>query len=230
MDIPVYIGYDKRVPIAYDVCKYSISKHSSEALVSPIVLSHLRESGTYTRPDDPLSSTEFTFSRFLVPHLCDYKGWAVFCDCDFLWLTNIQKLFEYVDDQYAVMVVKHNYTPQQTSKMDNKAQYQYPRKNWSSLVLWNCSHPSNKCVTPQLVNTESGQYLHRFKWLDDHEIGEISHEWNWLTDWYHEPEDGKPKVLHFTLGGPWLNNYRDTKYADVWRQYLSEYNESCDYR
>lgn len=222
----VYVGWDSKAATAYDVCEYSIKKHCCLANVIPLKLSDLRRQLIYSRPDDPLSSTEFTFSRFLVPHLNKYDDWAIFCDCDFLWLEDINDLFDTTDDRYAVMVVKHDYKPKQKMKMDGKAQHQYPRKNWSSLVLWNCSHPSNAQVTPELVNTETGQYLHRFTWLKDHEIGEIPHTWNWLTDWYEEPVDGAPKALHFTLGGPWLNNHKDTAYADIWRQYLSEYSNS----
>lgn len=226
MNINVFVGWDSRESVAYDVCKFSIQKHCPQANITPLKLRDVRYNLLYTRPDDPLSSTEFTFSRFLVPIICDYKGWAVFCDQDFLWLDDISKLFEEVDDKYAVMVVKHDYTPKQKVKMEGKAQHQYPRKNWSSMVLWNCSHPSNKQVTVKTVNTETGQYLHRFAWLRDHEIGQINRSWNWLTDWYQEPKDGHPRALHFTLGGPWLNNYKDTKYADTWRRYFAEYNNS----
>ena len=222
--IKVFVGWDSSVPVAYDVCEYSIKKHCSLATVIPLKLPDLRYNLIYNRPDDPLSSTEFTFSRFLVPYLTEYDGWAVFCDCDFLWLDDINSIFDMADDKYAVMVAKHSYTPEQKIKMDGKTQHLYPRKNWSSLVLWNCAHPSNKQVTKELVNTETGQYLHRFTWLKDHEIGDIPHTWNWLTDWYEEPRDGKPRALHFTLGGPWLNRYKDTLYADIWAQYHRE----CD--
>tara|TARA_R100000808_G_C2155335_1_gene167525 strand:+ start:1494 stop:2186 length:693 start_codon:yes stop_codon:yes gene_type:complete len=226
----VYVGWDSREPIAYDVCKYSIKKHCSLAKVKPLKLTDLRYNLMYSRPDDPLSSTEFTFSRFLVPYLNDYKGWAVFCDSDFLWLRDIYNLFELVDDRYAVMVVKHDYKPKQVTKMDGKVQHQYPRKNWSSMVLWNCEHSSNEKVTRKLVNTETGQYLHRFMWLEDHEIGEVHHTWNWLTDWYQEPKDGHPRALHYTAGGPWLDNYRNTAYADIWNRYHQEYIDACDHK
>ena len=222
----IYVGWDSREPIAYDVCKYSIKKHCNLANVVPLKLTDL----LYNRPDDPLSSTEFTFSRFLVPYLSDYEGWAIFCDSDFLWLHDIYKLFDLTDDKYAVMVAKHDYKPKQAVKMDGKAQHQYPRKNWSSMVLWNCAHPSNEKVTRELVNTETGQYLHRFMWLRDHEIGEIHHTWNWLTDWYEEPKDGRPRALHYTAGGPWLENYKDTAYAEVWNRYHQEYIDEDNHK
>ena len=127
MTLRVFVGWDSNQKIGYDVCKYSIKKHCSRADVIPLKLADLRHDLTYTRPDDPLSSTEFTFSRFLVPYLTKYNGWAIFCDCDFLWLDDINNLFDMTDDQYAVMVVKHDYTPKQKTKMDGRIQHQYPR-------------------------------------------------------------------------------------------------------
>ena len=104
------------------------------------------------------------------------------------------------------------------------SQLLYPRKNWSSLVLWNCSHPSNKIVNPELVNTQTGKYLHRFGWLKDEEIGKINLEWNWLVGWYKEPDDGKPKGIHFTEGGPWLgDDFKNVKYGDIWFRYYENF-------
>ena len=210
----VFVGYDPREDIAYQVCKHSIARRNKEVLVRPLVQKELREAGWYTRPIDPLSSTEFTFTRFLIPELCDYKGWALFMDCDMILLTDIQELFDQADEKYAVMCVHHDYTPREGFKMDGQKQSIYPRKNWSSVMLFNCGHPSNKQINSSVVNnTEiTGKYLHRFSWLQDSEIGQLSHEWNWLTDWYKEPEDGKPKLLHYTEGGPWFENYMDCDY------------------
>lgn len=213
----VYIGWDSREPIAADVCEYSLRHTTEETINVKMLKQHeLRKKKIYTRGEDKLGSTEFTFTRFLVPYLNEYKGWAVFCDCDFLWLEDIDRLFAQRDDKYAVMVAKHDYTPKEGVKMDGKAQLPYPRKNWSSMILWNCAHPSNQQLIPELVNNETGQFLHRFQWLKDSEIGEVSHEWNWLVNWYHEPQDGKPKVLHYTEGGPWFKNYYDCEYANLW--------------
>jgi len=217
----VFIGYDSREDIAYEVAKHSIEKnckYPEQLEIIPLKLKELIKQGHYTRDVDPLASTEFTFSRFLLPHLCDYDGWALFIDCDFLFLTDVRKLFQIADDRYAVMCAQHDYTPSAETKMDGKEQHIYPRKNWSSMVLWNCSHPSNKVVTKELVNNPdtTGQYLHRFSWLDDTEIGVVSHEWNWLTDWYTEPLDGAPKALHYTEGGPWFKEYERCEYAIDW--------------
>ena len=122
------------------------------------------------------------------------------------------------------MCVQHDYNPTGETKMDGRLQSIYPRKNWSSLVLWNCGHPSNKIVTKELVNDPSttGKYLHRFSWLKDHEIGEINHEWNWLVGWYEEPKNGYPKAIHYTEGGPWFPEYRFCDYHEVWKRSLSE--------
>jgi hypothetical protein len=216
----IFIGYDTREDITYQVCEHSIKLHQSRAEVLPLKMKELREAGLYTRPVDPLSTTEFTFSRFLIPYMTNYNGWAVFCDCDFVWMADVADLFAQADDRYAVMVVKHDYTPPPGVKMDNQKQMPYPRKNWSSMILWNCAHPSNRVVTPELVNKQTGQYLHRFSWLKDEEIGSVDHSWNWLVGWYKEPQDGSPKVLHYTEGGPWFKEYRECPYNNVWKDYL----------
>lgn len=225
----VFVGYDSKEDIAYEVCKYSIMKRSPGVQVEPLIQSELREKNIYTREIDLLSSTEFTFTRFLVPYLSEYEGWAIFCDCDFLFVEDVTKLFEIAyrkeNQQYAVMCVHHEYNPTNSTKMDNQTQHLYPRKNWSSLILFNCQHPSNKILTPDVVNSQSGAFLHRFQWLKDEEIGTISHEWNWLVNWYHEPKDGSPKAIHYTEGGPWFPNYLNCEYGGTWLQEKYDYLE-----
>ena len=216
----VYIGYDSSQDIAYQVCKSSILKYTNVEVI-PLVQQNLRERGIYTRDIDPLSSTEFTFTRFLVPYLNEYKDWAMFVDSDFLFTEDISNLFKLANEEYAVMVVKHNYNPESSIKMNNKQQLLYPRKNWSSLILWNCGHPSNIKLSTQIVNEKSGSYLHRFNWLDDSEIGELDLRWNWLVNWHTESTNGIPKAIHYTEGGPWLENYKNCEYADLW---ISEKN------
>ena len=220
----VFIGYDPREDVAYQVCRSSILTHQPGADVVPLVQKDLRSVELYWRDVDPLSSTEFTFTRFLVPAIMNYQGWAVFCDCDFLWTADISELFDLADDRYAAMVVKHDYTPQEGVKMDGCRQVPYPRKNWSSMILWNCGHPANRYLTPEIVNTETGQFLHRFSWIRDHYLGEVGKEWNWLVNWYHEPEDGQPKAIHYTEGGPWFDNYKDCEYAELWNEYNTQRN------
>lgn len=223
----VYIGWDSREAIAADVCQLSLHKNASAPVaVRMLKQQELRDRGVYSRPIDSASSTEFTFTRFLVPYLNGYQGWAVFTDCDFLWLGDIQELLAKADRRYAVMVVKHDYRPQNTLKMDGKAQSYYPRKNWSSMILWNCAHPANRKLTPELVNTQTGAFLHRFQWLSDRQIGSLQPEWNWLVNWYHEPWDGTPKAIHYTEGGPWFDNYRNCEYGDVWLRYHEQLQET----
>ena len=219
----VFIGYDLKEDIAYNVCDYSINKNSSIPLeVKPLRQADLRELGYYWRAVDEKGSTEFTFTRFLVPVLAGYQGWVLFCDSDFLWLDDVKNLFDQIDDRYAVMLVKHNYTPTSTRKKINGVQYQYPRKNWSSMVLWNCGHEKNSVLTPELINTAPAEFLHRFSWLKEEDIGEIDKKWNWLVNWYQEPRDGTPSALHFTEGGPWIESYQDCQYSDKWKQYKND--------
>ena len=224
----VFVGYDPREDAAYNVCKYSITARNSNADVIPIKQSELREHGIYTRDIDPLSSTEFTFTRFLVPHLSEYKGWALFCDCDFLFQCDVNEIFKQADDQYAVMVVKHDYNPKEGEKMDGCKQLPYPRKNWSSLILWNCGHPANAGLTPEVINNtdNTGQYFHRFQWLDDSLIGPLSHVYNWLVNWYKEPVDGHPEALHYTEGGPWFNEWKHCEYGYHWEAERNQYEKS----
>jgi len=218
----VYIGYDPREDIAYQVCKYSIESRNPDIEVIPLKQQELRNYELYWREIDKLAATEFTFTRFLIPELNKFEGWALFCDCDILFLTDVQELFDQADDQYAVMCAQHDYKPTDTIKMDGQVQSIYPRKNWSSVMLINCGHASNKQLTKELVNhpDTTGAFLHRFSWLDDSEVGEFSHEWNWLVDWYEEPSNGKPKALHYTSGGPWFENYRFCHYHKEWKYEL----------
>jgi lipopolysaccharide biosynthesis glycosyltransferase len=216
----VFVGYDPREDMAYQVCKHSIEQHSSNVNVQPLRQSELRSAGWYKRPVDKLASTEFTFTRFLVPELANFKGWAVFMDCDMILTTDIQELFDQADDKYAVMCVQHDYKVTEDTKMDGQKQTVYPRKNWSSMVLWNCGHPSNAVVTQDMVNEPelNGAHFHRFSWLKDEEIGKLDHTWNYLVGVYNDIE--KPKLIHYTEGGPWFENYRNCEYAQLWKDNL----------
>ena len=218
----VFVGYDTREDIAYQVCKHSIISKQPEAKVRPLKQQELRDAGWYTRGIDKLASTEFTFTRFLIPELCNFKGWALFMDCDMILKTDIKELFDQADDRYAVMCVQHDYSPSATTKMDGQTQTIYPRKNSSSVMLFNCGHKGNEKLTQDLVNNPevTGAYLHRFSWLKDKEVGELSPEWNWLVGHYNEPEDGTPKLIHYTEGGPWFENYRNCDYHQDWKDEL----------
>ena len=218
----VFVGYDPREDMAYQVCKHSIVSKQPTAEVKPLIQKELRDKGWYTRPVDKLASTEFTFTRFLVPELCNFEGWALFIDCDMILTTDIAELFAQADDRYAVMCVQHDYKPKEGTKMDGQTQTVYPRKNWSSAMLINCGHPSNQRLDMDLVNNPeiNGAYLHRFSWLEDEEIGSLDHTWNYLVGVYNDIE--KPKLIHYTEGGPWFENYRNCEFHQEWKDELFE--------
>ena len=224
MTYKIFIGWDPREAEAAEVCKHSILKHAS-APVEIVFLkqSELRAQQVYTRQIDADSSTEFTFTRFLVPHLCQYQGHALFVDCDFLFEHDVVELFQqYQNPKHSVSVVQHdNYAPKSSIKMDGKVQHQYPKKNWSSLMLFNCEHAESQTLTVHVVNTQTAQFLHRFDWSTT--VGSIDKSWNWLVNWYHEPEDGKPKAIHSTEGGPWFPDHVKTEYGAQWTHALREY-------
>jgi hypothetical protein len=213
----VYVGWDRREPEAFDVARFSLMRRASIPVeVAPLKLEDLRARGLYSRDSDPLASTEFTYSRFLTPALAGYRGWALFCDCDFLWLADIAGLVEYTRGPKAVFCVQHDHRPPETTKMDGAVQTVYPRKNWSSLMLFNCEHPAVKSLTPEVVNRESGAFLHRMQWVADSDIGALPIEWNWLEGWNRKPASGTPKAVHFTRGGPWFANWQNVDYGDLW--------------
>ena len=158
-------------------------------------------------------ATEFAISRFCVPFLT--KGWALFMDSDMLVQEDISKLFELRDDRYAVQVVKHKQESGAATKMDGQVQTYYNRKNWSSVVLWNCDHPANKKLTIEMVNSLPGRDLHAFSWLKDEEIGELPSEWNYLVG-INTGDHTKAKNLHYTLGGPWFPDWKEKQLDNLW--------------
>ena len=206
--IRVFIGFDPRETAAFHVLSQSIHARASEPVaVTPVMLSQL--GGLMTRERNPLQSTDFSFSRFLTPYLCDFEGWALFMDCDMLMLDDIANLWKLRDDDYAVMCVKHDHVPEEDTKFLGAKQTKYEKKNWSSVMLFNCA----KCtaLTPDYVNTASGLELHRFQWLDgDHLIGEIPHRWNHLVAYDETVPVSEVSNLHYTIGGPYFDDYKDT--------------------
>ena len=224
MSMNFFIGYDAKEDIAYRVCKYSLIKRSSTKVnVTSLKLDELISKKLYTRTIDPLASTQFTYSRFLVPKLMNYNGWAVFCDCDFIFLDDVSTLFNDLDTSKAVYCVQHDYTPKEKHKMDGQKQTIYPRKNWSSFILFNCSHQSTKKLTVEVVNSESGAYLHQFKWCKDEEIGSLDERWNWLEGWTSNNNTSSPFAVHYTRGGPWFSEWQDVEFAEEWNRERDEY-------
>jgi hypothetical protein len=212
----VYVGYDSREDIAWQVCRHSLYRHADASLpVYPLRQSALRELGLYTRPLDAKASTEFSITRFLTPFLAAYEGWSIFTDCDFLFTTDIRKIMRSLDPSKAIHVVQHDYTPALAIKMDGKAQHVYPRKNWSSFIAFNGAHPSVKALTPDVVNAAEPAYLHRFNWVDDKDIGGLDLAWNFLVGEYPKPK-AVPAAIHYTNGGPWFDNHVNVDYGDLW--------------
>ena len=218
----IFIGYDGKEQTAFHVLAHSIMRRSAFPVsITALVRDQLRV--FFTRGRGPLESTDFSMTRFLVPYLSGYTGYSVFMDCDMLCLANIKDLWKYVDEDRAVWVAQHDYTPKTGLKMDNQVQTAYPRKNWSSVMVFN--NARCRALTPDYVNTASGLDLHRFAWIKDQEydIGSLPLEWNWLVGEY--PANLEAKVLHYTLGGPWLPAYRRCDHAGDW---YDEYRHMTD--
>ena len=219
--IPIFIGYDPREAIAYHVCANSIVRHSTQPVsLTPLALNNL--SGYQEQHTD--GSNHFIYSRFLVPHLTNYRGWAIFMDGDMILRTDINELWEMRDNDKAVMVVKHDYKTRMPVKYLGAKNEDYPRKNWSSVILWNCGHEENRRVTPRFVQNSTGAQLHRFTWLDDELVGELPVEWNWLPDEFGENLNAK--LLHYTLGTPSFHEFATTPMGNEWHRERI-YTEYC---
>lgn len=222
--IRIFIGYDTREAVAFSVCAHSIQRHALQPVaIVPLMLSQLK--AVFTRPRDPLQSTDFAFSRFLVPYLCDYEGWSIFMDSDMIVLDDIAKLWVQRDDQYAVQVVKHDHQPEESVKFLGEKQTRYEKKNWSSVMLFN--NKKCKTLTPDYVNTATGLELHQFKWLgNDDLIGELPHGWNYLVG-YDAPQKDV-SLVHYTTGGPYFSEYADCEYSKEWMDEKSYMLTLCE--
>lgn len=227
--ITIYIGYDPREEDAYAVCESSLRRHASCELniikldrsKLPMFDRPFRMNGVQSvdMKDGKPFSTEFSFTRFLVPYLQNYEGYAIFCDCDFLFTEDISKLFDGLDPQAAVHVVKHHQEVGEKTKMDGVSQGSYMRKNWSSFVVWNCGHPSNKHLTLDVVNNQSGRWLHGLWWLQDEEIASLPIAWNYLAG--ISQGETSPKAIHYTLGVPSMAGHENCEFAELWKTELA---------
>ena len=224
MNYNVYIGYDEREKLAAEVCKFSILQRTDPMLPPDVYFLKSQDISEYNRPRELKQSTDFTYTRFMIPSINSYEGFSVFCDCDFLFQADILDLVLSVDPNKAVSVVKHpSYNTHTDIKMDGIAQHNMPRKNWASLIVFNNAHPSNKRLTPYYVNTcTPGRTLHQFSWLGDDEIGSIPLDWNTLDDYYHLDN---PKAIHYTDGGPWFEDYQQTMYSHRWWKEYYDYTD-----
>ena len=218
--IPVFVGYDPREAIAYHTCVNSIIRHASQPVaIIPIAL-NLFQDYKETHTD---GSNHFIYTRFLVPHLMGFKGWAIFIDGDMIIRGDIVELWNLRELDKDVMVVKHDYQTCMPVKYLGAKNEDYPRKNWSSVILWNCNSFPNRQLTPEFVQKSSGSFLHRFSWLDDDRIGDLPPEWNWLPDEYGPNLNAK--LLHYTLGAPCFQEFADTPQGNEWHRerILTEY-------
>ena len=218
--IPVFVGYDPREAIAYHTCVNSIIRHASQPVaIIPIAL-NLFQDYKETHTD---GSNHFIYTRFLVPHLMGFKGWAIFIDGDMIVRGDIVELWNLREVDKDVMVVKHEYQTCMPVKYLGAKNENYPRKNWSSVILWNCNSFPNRQLTPEFVQKSSGSFLHRFSWLDDDRIGNLPPEWNWLPDEYGPNLNAK--LLHYTLGTPCFQEFADTPQGNEWHRerILTEY-------
>src|SRR5438128_420291 len=211
--LQVHIGYDPRESVAFYTLARSIFARSSMPLsIAPLMRRHLGH--LYTRARGPTEATEFSLTRFLVPALSDYRGWSIYMDCDMLCRADLAELVALLPGQAdkAVLVCQHDYVPKTERKFLNQVQTKYPRKNWSSLMVFN--NERCRALTPEYVNSASGLDLHRFAWVEDRLIGALPLEWNWLVGEY--PYNPEAKIAHFTRGGPYFDEYRNCDYAGEW--------------
>lgn len=219
--IRIFIGYDPREKIAYHTLVQSIIENSSVPVsITPIAKKHFLN--IYQRTRTVKESTEFSLTRFLTPYLSGFNGWSVFMDCDMIVTSDIKNLWDLRDEQYAVMCVKHDYTPSSKRKFLGQLQTAYPKKNWSSVMLFNNAKCSS--LTPEVVQHEDGLFLHQFKWLDSEDlIGEIPHTWNFLVGEEEKLQNNElPDLIHYTLGGPYFDDYKGCDYEEVWEQYKAQ--------
>lgn len=209
--IKIVVGFDQRESVAYHTfCQSVIENSSAPVYFLPLAKKNL-ENYNETHTDQ---SNDFIYTRFLTPYLNNYEGWTLFADGDMICQSDIKELWDLRDESKALMVVKHDYQTKANIKYLGNKNENYPRKNWSSVILWNCSHPKHRILTPDFIQNQTGKYLHRFSWLNDDEIGELPKEWNWLAIEY--PENKGAKLIHYTLGTPCFKEYENTDMSDIW--------------
>jgi len=221
--INLIVGFDQREAVAYHVfCQTIIDRATMPIQFLPLAENTLNE---YKEVHTD-GSNKFIYSRFLTPHLMNFSGWAIFADGDMVCQADISELWSLRDETKAVQVVKHDYKTKAAKKYLGNKNENYPKKNWSSLILWNCGHPDNAILTPEFIQNQPGSYLHRFSWLGDDLIGGLDAEWNWLAIEY--PENPNAKLIHYTLGTPCFKDYTDEPMSDVWKKSYLRINEGFD--
>jgi lipopolysaccharide biosynthesis glycosyltransferase len=209
--INMVVGFDQREAIAYHTFTQSImDKSSLPVSFTPLAINTLKGyHETHTE-----KSNDFVYSRFLTPYLNAFSGWAIFADGDMICHADIKELWDLRDESKAVLVVKHDYKTKAQTKYLGNINMDYPKKNWSSLILWNCAHPKHRILTPDFISNQTGKFLHRFSWLEDEDIGDLPKDWNWLAIEY--PENKNAKLIHYTLGTPCFKEYWDSEMSEIW--------------
>jgi lipopolysaccharide biosynthesis glycosyltransferase len=209
--INMVVGFDQREAIAYHTFTQSIlDKSSLPVSFTPLAINTLK--GYHETHAE--KSNDFVYSRFLTPYLNAFSGWAIFADGDMICHADIKELWDLRDESKAVLVVKHDYKTKAHTKYLGNINMDYPKKNWSSLILWNCAHPKHRILTPDFISNQTGKFLHRFSWLEDEDIGDLPKDWNWLAIEY--PENKNAKLIHYTLGTPCFKEYWDSEMSEIW--------------
>jgi lipopolysaccharide biosynthesis glycosyltransferase len=216
--IDIVVGFDQREAVAYHTfCQSVIDNCSEPVRFTPLVAHNVERKG---------GSNDFIYSRFLVPSLMGYRNWAIFADGDMVCREDIARLWEMRDDRYAVQVVQHDYQTKHPRKYLGNKNDNYPRKNWSSLILWNCAHIANRCLDKQTIDSVEGSFLHRFGWLNESEIGELPLTWNWLAMEY--PGNDNAQIVHYTIGTPCFATYQNCDMSQYWWLSYKRMNQGVD--
>lgn len=220
--INIVIGFDQTEAIAYHVFCQSIIEHSTMPIQFIPLIPNIVKNKSIQRD----GSNAFTYSRFLTPYLMNFQGWAIFADGDMVCKHDLAELWDLRDITKAVQVVKHDYKTKYLKKYLGNKNENYPRKNWSSLILWNCEHPKNKLLTPSFIESKSGSFLHRFSWLEDEEVGELNSEWNWLAIEFED--NPSAKIIHYTLGTPCFKEYQSSSMSIHWHKIFKKTLQGID--
>lgn len=225
MTLKVFIGYDEREHRAAEVARKTLLEVTNGEIESTFLKpGQLQAQGLLTRLTDQRGgqdydlasnapcATRFAISRFLTPLLAQ-EGFALFVDCDVVFHEDPRQMLQETKAQHAVSVVQHSSVGHGQWKMVNQVQQTYPRKNWSSVMLFNCEHPANRRLSLRDVNERPGRDLHAFYWLNENEIGALDPRWNWLVGLQPEMMGG---ISHFTMGGPWIPGWVPAAHDDLW--------------
>lgn len=214
----IYIGYDEKLKEQYNMCEYSIRKHCKDVEIIKLDKNDLIARGLYTRINNIMDATDFSMTRFFVPYLNDFEGVALYIDSDFIMTRSVKEIFDSFDKTNAIALVKHNYVSKFDEKANGKVNLRYPRKNWSSLMMFNCGHPSNKILNLEYLNNTDSTMLHSISWLPYPEVGEFPQDYNFLVGEYEKI----PLGLHYTIGEP----KPDSDFYNEWIELKNEMNKN----